>query len=145
MCSGSAGGPRDTSARPADKNPLLEISSLVCTAMGKSSTGTPHSPQGVYLSTMPKGPNEPWGARAIPSPSPNPSSATRLSPSCTHYRWMRETVVLKAAWMSATEQVDTTNCLCAWSCSLTYCQCRELRLRHPGSMAVRANTSPCPP
>lgn len=38
---------------------------------------------------------------------------------------MRETVVLKAAWMSATEQVDTTSCLCARSCSLTYCQGRE--------------------
>lgn len=70
-------------------------------------------------------PVSPGGTGALPGPSPQRQGAAGLSPSCTHYRWMRETVVLKAAWMSATEQVDTTSCLCARSCSLTYCQGRE--------------------
>lgn len=111
-------------SQPSTRNPLVTISSLLSTAVGTTSTGIPRLQSQRVLTS-------PGGARTLPSPSLQSQGATRLSPSCTHYRWMRETVVLKAAWMSATEQVDTTNCLCAWSCSLTYCQCRELGLRHP--------------
>ena len=119
---------------------------LAATATGATSTGISRFPQG--LRRLPqlcpqsqRALTSPRGARALASPSLWSQGDARLRPSCTHYRWMRETVVLKAAWMSATEQVDTTNCLCAWSCSLTYCQGREFGLRHPAG----DSTSPCMP
>lgn len=39
----------------------------------------------------------------------------------THNLWIRVTIVLKAAWTSATEQVDTIGWACSWSNSATYC------------------------
>lgn len=51
-----------------------------------------------------------------------PTTGARPVSSSTHYLWMRATIVLKAAWTSAMEQVETTGCLWAWSCSLTYYQ-----------------------
>lgn len=39
----------------------------------------------------------------------------------THNLWMRVTMVLKAAWTSAAEQVDTMGWACSCSNSATYC------------------------
>lgn len=39
-----------------------------------------------------------------------------------HNLWMRVTMVLKAAWISAAEQVDTMGWACSWSNSATYCR-----------------------
>lgn len=39
----------------------------------------------------------------------------------THNLWMRVTMVLKAAWTSAAEHVETMGWPCSWSNSATYC------------------------
>lgn len=45
----------------------------------------------------------------------------RVCMRATHNLWMRVTMVLKAAWTSAAEQVDTMGWACSWSNSATYC------------------------
>lgn len=39
----------------------------------------------------------------------------------THNFWMRVSTADSTAWISAAEHVQTTGCLCTWSCSTTYC------------------------
>lgn len=105
---------------PSTRTLLLPIPS----SRGLESPALPQAYTGSYSCTHSS--SIPLSPKGTQRPSWQPEGAARPSPSYTHYRWIRETVVLKAAWMSATEQVETTSCLCAWSCSLTYCQGRGL-------------------
>lgn len=49
----------------------------------------------------------------------------------TYNLWMRETMVLKAAWMSAVVQVQTTGRRCFWSRSERYWEGREISASAP--------------
>lgn len=92
---------------PSIRTLLLPISS----SCGLESPALPQAYTRSYSCTHSSGiPPSPRGTQC---PSWQPEGAARPIPSYTHYRWIRETVVLKAAWMSATEQVETTSCLCA--------------------------------
>lgn len=54
-------------------------------------------------------------------------SGIRVCMYATHNLWMRVTMVLKAAWTSAAEQVDTMGWACSWSNSATYCTETHMR------------------
>lgn len=77
MCSGSADEPGDRICQASRQNPTAEDIQFGAHCHGQKQYWDPPlspgcTPVSIAVSPTPKGPNEPWAARATPSPSLKP-------------------------------------------------------------------------